>query len=277
MRFHFRRAVWALLVLVMPVCATAAITVLTDEPVAKFTLPDGTVLKNAYAWKRNSEGIMIIHDDGQFFLNFKTLPDDWREAYAIDESVEQVIPGAPKRVDQYSIYPILRRVPGVASKAVTFIESEKYQGDYDAELLSLCSLQALQDGNTDEAARLVALSMKKFPKFSAVDLSLYLVPCENCGGSGILVRACPECEGTGTCPKCNGTGEIESQFTFKADPLRCVDCRGEGKCSRCQGSGTLNYSCTVCQGKGRILMRDKLKEEIALQAARLNTFYENRP
>ena len=54
-------------------CNAGEIVVLTETPVTEFSLPDGSVLQNAYVWRRSSQGLMIMHDGGNYFLNFNLL------------------------------------------------------------------------------------------------------------------------------------------------------------------------------------------------------------
>ena len=49
------------------------IVVLTETKVLEFTLPDGSVLTNAYAWRTDSRGIMIMHD-GELFPELSVAP-----------------------------------------------------------------------------------------------------------------------------------------------------------------------------------------------------------
>ena len=64
----FKRQFFAVLTLIgVLTSGFADLVVLTETPVAEFTLPDGSVLKNAFVWRRSSEGLMIVHDDGQYF------------------------------------------------------------------------------------------------------------------------------------------------------------------------------------------------------------------
>jgi hypothetical protein len=243
---------------VAPMSRAAPIVVLTEEPVAEFTLPDGSVLKNAYVWRRTSEGLMIIHDDGQFFLNYKTLPDAWRKAYAIDDSVEQVSTVASKRYDQYSLYPVLERVGLMPRTTVTFLKSKRYEGQADPVLLSLCALQAVLDHDQTDAARLNRVVINSFTNFPALTIDEFMMSCESCEGAGNSEINCGACGGGGACAKCGGEGELQSEFIGK-DPLRCTTCKGTGKCSKCGGDGKFRFKCEKCGGDGLLIDEAKVK------------------
>ncbi len=293
-----------LLALAAPRVQAARIVVLGEEPVAEFTLPDGSVLKNAYVWRRTSEGLMIIHDDGQFFLNYKTLPDAWRRAYGIDESVEQVPMAITKRYDQYSLYPVLEHIEGMPRTTVTFIESERYKGQADADVLQACALQALLDGNQTTASRLNGVATDYFTNAVPLDLSTFYTGCVACASNGVISGVCKVCKGTGKCVKCGGKGKVKTEFgkrqddesgrnrnidesddeddkekdNFSAGPsafdepdtLRCVNCKGTGKCPVCRGAGKRSHACPECKGKGILVLTDKVKAALELRIKRLN-------
>jgi hypothetical protein len=254
--FLFGAVLWA--VFVMPSAQAAPIVVLTEEPVAAFTLPDGSVLKNAYVWRRTSEGLMIIHDGGQFFLNYATMPDAWRQAYAVDDSVEQVPAAASKRYDQYSLYPLLERIELMPRTTVTFLESKRYEGQADPLLLSVCALQALLDQKRDTADRLNRIVIDHFTNFPALAVDEFLMTCKSCEGRGSTEMNCGACDGRGACSKCGGEGELQSEFLHK-DPLRCTNCKGSGKCRKCGGDGKFSFKCETCGGDGHLINVDKVK------------------
>nr|AGF92963.1 hypothetical protein FLSS-6_0018 [uncultured organism] len=59
----------------------------------------------------------------------------------------------------------------------------------------------------------------------------------------MIIKDCPECEGTGGCPGCDGTGDCElCQGTGD-----CPDCEGTGDCLNCEGTG----ECPDCEGTGK--------------------------
>lgn len=252
--------------------STAEIVVLTDKPVAEFTLPDGTVLTNAFAWRRTSEGMMIVHDNGQYYLNFMTLPDDWRKAYAVFDEVKQVRPVAAKRYDQYNVYPVLERIAGLSNKAVTFFESEEYDGKADDILLSACALQDVLDGRIQKATHLYELLGKAFPDYEPTALDSFFKPCEACKGAGMFINRCPVCKGSGKCPRCNGTGERSSNL-INEPAISCTACRGTGKCPKCGGTGKLSMECPKCKGSGKVLKQDELKASLDELVQQLNKFH----
>jgi len=287
------------------IAPAAGVVVLTEEPVAEFALPDGSILKNAYVWKRTFEGLMIIHDDGQFFLNFKTLPDDWRRAYGIDESVEQVPMAITKRYDQYSLYPILERIQ-MPRTTITFLESERYNGRADEYLLLACALQAMLDGNDTAARRLNGVVASHFTNAVALELDSFYAGCEACSSNGVFTSVCRKCNGDGRCAKCGGAGRVESEFdkdkdktsakkkgTSKEkekdgfspassdfddpDSMHCTNCRGSGKCLACKGSGKRSTACMNCKGKGRVLDIAAAREALAVNIKVLNNVRDGIP
>lgn len=308
------RRVYFFMVLAMtllPLVTMATVTVLTDKPVAEFTLPDGTVLKNAYAWKRTAEGIMIIHDGGQYYLNFKTLPDAWRDAYGVLDEVEQVPGMAEKKYDQYSIYPILETIESLPNRAVGYFESVRYNGDCNGPLLLACSAQSLLKGNRDTAVRLNNLVKQYYQETETIDIDYLFTPCTNCSGKGVIISVCHRCNGTGKCVKCGGTGEVKSEFSRededsdknknkkkpdkKADEKKkdekkdlfkdaasgfehketkpCTACGGGGKCPYCKGTGKRGAVCLECKGTGKIMDSEKVKSLLDGYVEQLKEYY----
>ncbi len=247
----------------------AGIVVLSETPVEAFALPDGSVLTNAYAWRRNSDGIMVIHDGGQYFLNFKTIPDDWRTAYGVDESVEKVAAPTPKRFDVFSLYPLLERIQGLPRTTVTYLESEQYGGQADAELISACLLQALLDKNWRSAERLLDLLGTQFPDFEAPDVKALRETCETCSGKKTVSVECTMCRGKGVCPRCGGSGKIAASLANR-DPVACSYCGGSGKCPRCGGKGKIVQECPTCEGLGGIMLDDEIRKQLAGYARKLH-------
>jgi len=254
----------------MPLVA-ASIVVLTDKPVAEFTLPDGSVLKNAYVWKRSSEGLMIIHDEGQYYLNFRTLPDDWRAAYAVKDEIGQVEAAASERDDQYLIFDVIPKLDGLDHQAVTFYKSSRYHGEVDYELLTACALRSLID-NPTKARRICADIKRIFPDEPQIEIDAFYESCGACNAVGSATYDCPTCDGSGQCKACGGDGELDAEFNH-ADPKHCTTCRGTGKCARCRGRGTITLQCNECKGQGRKLLQDKVMAQLAVAVQRLNKFH----
>ncbi len=250
---------------------SVGVVVLTEEPVAEFTLPDGSVLKNAYVWKRTSEGLMIIHDEGQYYLNFRMLPDDWRAAYAVIDEIGQVATAASERDDQYLIFDVIPKLDGLDHQAVTFYKSARYDGEVDYDLLTACALQSIID-NPTKARRIIGDIKMIFPDEPQIDITAFYETCSECGGVGSSTYDCPTCSGSAECKACGGDGELDAEFEH-ADPKHCTTCRGTGKCARCRGKGTVTLQCSECKGQGRKLLQDKLMAELADAVQRLNKFH----
>ena len=256
----------------MPLPASAKIVVLTEEPVAEFTLPDGSVLRNAFVWKRSSEGLMIIHDDGQYYLNFRTLPDDWRAAYAVMEEIGQVSAAATERDDQYLIFDVIPKIEGLEHKAVTFYKSRRYHREVDDTLLTACALQCFLDGKTLKGKRICGDLKRIYPDVPQIDIEVFYEPCTECDAVGSSTYECTVCKGSKECRKCGGAGERDSEFEH-ADAIYCTTCRGTGKCPRCSGNGKLTLKCGNCKGLGKVMLYDKVKVRLAVEVERLNEFH----
>lgn len=256
----------------MPVVAAANVTVLTETPVAEFTLPDGSVLKNAYVWKRSSEGLMILHDDGQYYLNFRTLPDDWREAYTVMDEIGQVAAVATERYDQYLIFDVIPRIKGLNHQAVTFYKSERYHQNVDDSLLTACALQCFIDGKTLKAKSLCAIIGQVYPEYQQIDVESLYEPCTECDEEGSITYDCPTCKASGKCKECGGDGELDSEFE-NSETIHCTTCRGTGKCPRCRGKRKISIKCGTCKGLGKVLLYDKLKSKLSVEVRRLNKYH----
>ena len=246
----------------------ADVEVLSDDPVALFELPNGSVLTNAYAFRTTSKGMMIMHDGGSYYLNYALLPDEWRTAYCVLDTVEQDISVIAKRDDEYAIYPFLSEISGLSPARLAFFKSVNYEGELDEQLLSVCALQCLLDGAWDDALRLEKKVREKFPETNAVELKTYLVSCPLCGGKGFRTFACKDCNGTGVCPDCGGKGEIPSHFQ-NAPAKHCTNCRGKGKCLTCAGTGKHLVTCPKCT-HGKILDEKSVKKALAEYVNLLN-------
>jgi len=245
----------------MVLAATTAlaenIVVLTKTPVAEFVLPDGSVLKNAYVWRRNSQGLMIMHDGGNYFLNFKLLPDDWKTAYlgASDEGDPIVEPESPPTAanDKYRVSGILEKIPALNAETRRMLLSDGGSKDLDKGILALGLLQSLLSNERSEARRFLIIIEEKQYEIGAVDLDQLFVSCGSCAGDGQLARTCKACDGSGSCPKCKGEGTREAMKG--SSRMHCTTCRGTGVCSECKGEGGFTPSCPKCRGVGKLLDR----------------------
>lgn len=234
--------------------AQGAVLVLGDTPVAEFTLPDGSVLKNAFVWRRSSEGLMIVHDDGQYFLNFALLPDDWKTAY-LGEAVMVEEPELEQELyevyDPYDLMPILETVPHLTETGRTYALRKGADEESEKNALALGILQSLLSGKLDEAKRLILIVEEKGFDIDNVERDSVFVECGTCDGRGRIEKNCSVCKGTGKCLKCNGFGSQKSA-TGKTT-AHCTACRGGGVCLECGGARTKSSICRVCHGRGRLL------------------------
>lgn len=256
----------------MPLLAAANIVVLTEEPVAAFTLPDGSVLRNAFVWKRTSEGLMIIHDEGQYYLNFTTLPDDWRAAYAVMDGIGQVAAVASERDDQYLVFDVIPRINGLRHQAVTFYKSKRYHRQVDDALLTASALQCFLDGKSLKAKRICGDIKRDYPDYPQIDIEALYEPCAECDAVGSTTFDCATCKGSGNCRKCDGDGELDPEFEH-AEPGHCTTCRGTGHCPRCDGKKKLKLKCGECKGLGKVMLYDQVKAQLAVEVERLNQFH----
>jgi hypothetical protein len=239
--------------------AQGEIVVLGDTPVAEFTLPDGSVLKNAFVWRRSSEGLMIVHDDGQVFLNFSLLPDDWKAAYLGDAAVAE--DEGPQEVyelyDPYKLKPILDAAPNLIPQGSDFVLRKGADAVSSQYALALGILQSLLSGDLDNAKRLILVVEEKGVEIEGVDRDSLFVECDACHGEGRVEVECKTCNGTGKCPKCEGTGERDS--ALGKGSVHCTACRGTGKCPDCDGVGSFSSVCRVCRGRGKLLQKQYCK------------------
>ena len=197
-----KRVMLLILVLVMGVDrAWCEVVVLTEEPVAEFTLPDGSILKNAFAWRRSSEGIMIIHDDGQHFLNFATLPNEWKAAYlgadAVEpEPVEDIAP-VETTSERHGVPEILATVKTLTPEGRAYLTAPQADADTKKDALTIATLQALLTNNEKAAKRFFLIIDEREYDIESVDEEILFVECATCGTDGGLKRACNECGGSG--------------------------------------------------------------------------------
>ena len=235
--------------------AKGEVVVLGETPVAEFTLPDGAVLKNAFVWRRSSEGLMIVHDDGQVFLNFSLLPDDWKAAYLGDVPVVEDV--APQQVyelyDPYALKPILDTVPNLIPGGSDYVLRRDADPESSQYALALGALQSLLTGDLENAKRLILIVEEKGVEVQGIDRDSLFVECGTCGGEGRVELDCVACKGTGRCPKCGGAGQRDS--SIGKGSVHCTTCRGTGDCSECAGAGSSVSACKVCRGRGKLLQK----------------------
>ena len=237
--------------------ACGEIVVLTESPVAEFTLPDGTVLQNAYVWRRSSQGVMIMHDGGNYFLNFQLLPDDWKKAYlgTPEALVELAAPehAAEPLHDKYNALPVLEKIPELDPAARRLLLREVNTEPMEHHVLMLGVLQSLLSNQRDEAKRFFLIMEEKQYEIEAVELNQLFNLCGNCQGDGRLDKNCKTCNASGDCPKCDGKG---TRSTGLGDSrLHCTTCRGTGVCAACQGEKILSPTCSKCGGAGKVIDR----------------------
>ena len=256
------------------------VVVLTEEPVAEFRLPDGSILKNAYVWRRTSKGIMIIHDDGQYFMNYSTLPDNWKAAYLgegdsmeAEEAKEAVAAEearneAASRNDRYRISGVLKRVPSLAPETCAKLLERGAGEEYDKGALVIALLQALLDGDKESANRCILYIEELDYEVDEVARDLLLEACFVCSGSGSTSRTCMNCSGTGECPECHEPiTEMGKRSTRNSETLTemgkrssqdtdCKTCGGSGACVKCGGSGKIKLRCSKCEGSGKIVAKE---------------------
>lgn len=254
-----RFALVALVTALLAVTSVRAseIPVLGNEPVAEFTLPDGSVLKNAFVWRRSSEGLMIVHDDGQYFLNFQLLPDEWRAAYlgTPDNAGEDSGAAAPiyDISDSHELQPILERVPELKPEAVQYVLRVGADDVSVQSALALGLLQSLLDGRAGDSKRLLLLIEEMGLEIDGVSREELSDGCAVCAGSGRVEIPCKSCNGTGKCIRCNGEGERKTGLGDGT--IHCTTCRGTGQCPDCAGEGGTSEVCKACRGRGQLLKR----------------------
>ncbi|MEA2068286.1 MAG: hypothetical protein U9P12_03700 [Verrucomicrobiota bacterium] len=245
-----------LLMAAAPLCLATGIVVLGETPVAEFTLPDGSVLKNAFVWRRSSEGLMVVHDDGQFFLNYKLLPDDWKAAYLGEvEVVAPLEPESPPIVlaDRYKLATVLDAVPRLTDEGVEWLLREDAADDAGPLSLTLAVFQSLVSNNRDKAKRYFLIIEERGFKTDAVKLDKMFNKCAKCSGKGEYEQDCPACDGSGECVACEGSG-LE-KFGIGKSKQDCEACEGSGECPTCGGEKIAVLPCSSCRGRGQTLDR----------------------
>jgi hypothetical protein len=236
-------------------CAGSEIVVLTKTPVAEFTLPDGSVLKNAYTWRRSSQGLMIMHDGGNYFLNFSLLPEAWKAVYlgappvAPATAVSEEL--APPLQDKHKVASVLEAVPDLDVDARSLLLEKNNSEILDQDVLMLGVLQNLLSNQREEARRFFLIIEELQYELEAMDLDKLFNSCGNCGGDGTLNKSCKSCSESGKCPKCEGEGIRKSGLSKST--IDCTTCRGEGICVGCKGEGSLTPTCPKCRGAAKVI------------------------
>lgn len=273
------RHVRFLMVVVPVLMATAApaakIVVLTEEPVAVFVLPDGSVLKNAYVWRRTSEGLMIIHDAGQYFLNYQTLPPEWKAVYLTDDTTTDPVdeskpearaeeaPGA----DRYKIGSVLEKVPALAEETREKLLARGGGKELDQGALVIALLQTVLDEDRENASRCILFLEERGHKIGEVERDKLFESCPFCAGDGSITRNCRACDASGACSKCKKSattlgkrsGRDKQTMTElgnrSGQDTDCKMCEGTGECASCKGDGEVEIRCSKCRGAGKIVAR----------------------
>ena len=255
MRFHFVKVLLVVACMSAVVAFGSEIVVLTETPVESYTLPDGSVLKNAFVWRRSSAGLMIIHDDGQHFLNYKTLPEAWKNAYlgVLDEPeiVEEPATPAPVISDRYKLESVLNRIPTLNDEAVAWLLSREGGVENRKTALTLALCQSLVSGDKERATRYFLIIEERKHDIDSVQLDKLFTECKPCGGKGEYKQDCLSCDGYGKCAECEGTGLLKEGLGKLGD--ECPDCEKTGDCPDCEGLKQVERSCSSCLGRGRLL------------------------
>jgi hypothetical protein len=289
---NMKYVVIACMLLCAFLCNAEEIVVLAETPVAEFALPDGSVLHNAYVWRRSSQGLMIMHDGGSYFLNFTLLPDDWKAAYlgapAEGETGVEAEPELEEMHDKYEVATLIEQIPDLNAVARSVLLGKDISVDLDKGVLTLGLLQSLLVNERDAAKRFFILIEEKEYEIDGIALEQLFNSCVNCAGDGQLDKNCTMCSGSGQCLKCDGQGVRNSGITSSKNAekskksrknkktsdssksgMHCTTCRGTGTCLSCKGEGMLTPSCPECRGAGKLvaqdyceIMRDKLVREI---------------
>ena len=232
------------------------VVVLTEAPVAEFTLPDGSVLKNAFVWRRNSEGLMIVHDDGHYFLNYNLLSGDWKTAYlgeSTEEESAEPEPVAAPAVDRYKTGSILDHVPALSEEGIEWLLRADVGEEAQQMNLSLAVFQCLLSNNREKAKRYFLIIEEKGFRVDAVKLDRIFNPCAPCSGEGEYEQDCPTCKGSGDCVTCAGKGL--NKYGVGKSNADCKVCEGSGECVECDGEKTAELPCETCGGRGQLLDR----------------------
>lgn len=234
--------------------ADDTIVVITETPVAEFTLPNGSVLKNAFVWKRTFEGLMIVHDNGQYFLNFSTLPDDWKVAYfgEPEEEAPEEPEGPPVVLDdKYKLKAVLDVVPRLSDQGVEWLLREDATDAAKESSLAIALFHTLAGNNREKAKRYLLLIEERDLKIESVKVDKIFNECPICNGKGEAEQDCPDCKGSGDCAACDGKG-LKKMGLGKSNQ-KCDVCEGSGDCPTCNGEKKYVGTCRKCRGRGQLL------------------------
>jgi hypothetical protein len=93
----------------------------------------------------------------------------------------------------------------------------------------------------------------------------YPETCLHCHGEGVAAEDCSTCKGNGRqyCPTCSGSGVAVVKSSMGENYSTCSKCGGKGvvDCLACKGTLKVNKSCSVCKGKGSIMMKGECNYE----------------
>jgi len=242
-------------------CTAEEVVVITHEKVPLFTLPNGTVLTNAYAWKQDSRGIMIVHDGGNYFLNYTLLPDRWKKAYLGEPTPEENTPAPEKnepslpiKNNPYQLGKTFKSIPGLSEKGLAWLLQSNPSDEITQKILALGILQSLLNKKQKRAKQLLLFIEENEYTITELDLKKLFQSCPKCHGEGTISHVCRICKGTGKCVRCNGMGTRKS--AFDKSRYHCTNCKGTGKCPSCLGKGKFTQICSLCNGKKKILNAD---------------------
>ena len=242
-------------------CTAKEIVVITPTKIPLFTLPDGSVLTNAYAWRQDSRGIMIVHDGGNYFLNYNLLPDDWKAVYLPDQTPNKKTKITSSnsssieiKNDPYHLKKTFQSIPGLSKKALEWLFQDNPSEEVKKKIFALGIVQNLLTHHVEKAKRIFFYTEENGFSIEGIDTNKLFRICPTCKGKGSISHVCKICKGTGKCIKCNGIGSRKSPLDNSR--FQCITCRGTGKCLSCKGTGKIVRSCPQCAGKKKIVDTD---------------------
>jgi len=243
-------------------CKAEEIVVITQTKVPLFSLPDGSVLTNAYAWRQDSRGIMIVHDGGNHFLNYALLPDDWKKVYLGDSIPEETVAtptaennnNTSKKYDPYQLERTFESIPGLSKDGLKWLLQTNPSEEVTKKVFALGIVQNLLNKKMKKAKKILFFSEENEYTIEGIDLEKLFRACPKCNGNGSITTICKICSGTGKCVRCNGMGTRKS--SFDKTRFHCTTCRGTGKCLACKGKGEFVRTCSMCEGRKKIIDTD---------------------
>ena len=139
------------------------------------------------------------------------------------------------------------------------IEHVRGNGSALSGVYTVYALQMLADGNSKNAGYAIGVLEKEY-----VSQALFARLWDRTS----LTEECKECASKSSwtkCSSCNGTGRSSSGENKLKNSRKVKRLGSERKCFSCNGTGKVKSntaSCMLCGGSGRVLSKDKVRENL---------------